>query len=89
MSADHAMRTFAQHPISAGVTLESFSARTTNDKWEVQFVSPETNRVAHKVLSLENCGLYCMLVCAVLPGPGWDTKPGAARIPQIGKARLS
>ena len=43
---------------SAGVTIDSFSLTSTNDKWETMFVARGLSKLIHKLAKLNNLGIY-------------------------------
>lgn len=54
---------FGKEPLSMGITLEKFQAKTTNEKWEPEFIDRTQTANKYKPLQkhieLSNVGLYC------------------------------
>lgn len=61
-------------PFAFGVTIENFSARSTNSKGEPQFVSPKDNENLYKLVQMKNFAMY------------WDAK--AKHIPATSKKQI-
>ena len=45
-------------PFAFGVTIEKFSARSTNSKGEFQFVNPKENENLYKLVQMKNFAMY-------------------------------
>jgi vacuolar protein sorting-associated protein 13A/C len=54
---------FGKEPLSMGITLEKFQAKTTNEKWEPEFIdrtqAANKYKPLQKHIELSNVGLYC------------------------------
>lgn len=61
-------------PFAFGITVEHFSARSTNSKGEPQFVSPKDNENLYKLVEMKNFAVY------------WDAN--AKHVPSTSKQQI-
>jgi anti-sigma28 factor (negative regulator of flagellin synthesis) len=78
------------NPFSAGITLNSFTLSTCDEKWHEKFVARDINKptkVIRKMAKVKNFGLYWMTKSAVLSGESfrdWSHKMKALIYPGVG-----